>query len=167
MLDTFQSLIKDHLLYTEVFSKKVKHSQKTYPANEKIVAQGDNIDNFYFIISGSVRIVVRKKYSNLDQSIRTNNVLGRLGPGELFGLFSLFDEAPTGADLFTDTDAIIVEIDKKSFLDFLKSEPDFGYEILHDFVCWLVQRLRQSNDQLIDVASRALLIQNTYRRKAA
>ncbi len=167
MLDTFQSLLKDHLLYTEVFSKKVKHAQRVYPANHKIVAQGDSINNFYFIVSGTVRIVARKKYSSLEQSIKTNNVLGRLGPGELFGLFSLFDEAPTGADLFTDTDSMIVEIDKKSFLDFLRSEPDFGYEILYDVVCWLVQRLRQSNDQLIDVASRALLLQNNYRRKAA
>lgn len=167
MLDTFQSLIKDKLLYDEVFSKKVKHSEKSYPANVKVISQGDTIPDFYYIVSGSVRIVVHKKISGFVKPIKTSNVLGSLGPGEIFGLFSMFDESPAGADLYTESDAVIMVIDKKSFLEFLSSEPDFGFQVLNDFIRWLVQRLRQSNEMLVDVASRALVLQNKYRDRVA
>lgn len=163
MLTTFESLVKDPLLYEHVFSKKVKHEQKKYPANHKIILQGDNIPSFYYILSGSVRIVVRKKFRRQNKLYNASSILGKLGPNDIFGLFSMFDDEAAGADLITDVESEIIEIDKKSFMKFLNSEPDFGYKLMYDIAFFLVKKLRASNDTLMEVTNCAIALQNQSR----
>lgn len=102
-------------------------------ADEVIFHEGDRSQEAFFIVSGTVEI-----------SIRTADgprVLGRLGPGEIFGEMGLINDRPRTATARAVEPTIVEAIDENVFEEQILSRPDR----LHAYLATLFDRLRTTD----------------------
>ncbi|MCK5359822.1 MAG: cyclic nucleotide-binding domain-containing protein [Gammaproteobacteria bacterium] len=88
---------------------------KNFSANEIIFNEGDVLDSFYIIESGSVSI-------QIDKSGQSEQVC-KLNKGDYFGEMAIFTKAKRTATAVTIGDAVLRCVTKDVFLSFIKSHP--------------------------------------------
>ena len=99
---------------------------KSYARNTVIVSEGDEIDTFYILISGRVKVYVS------DENGR-EVVLRSLESGEYFGEMIL-DGQPRSASVMTTEASRLVAIPKSKFRDFVGSHPDFAIRLIEKLI---------------------------------
>ncbi|HEY8658161.1 MAG TPA: Crp/Fnr family transcriptional regulator [Hanamia sp.] len=104
---------------------------KKVVANETIFEEGAECHYYYQLISGSVRWV------NISDDGK-EFVHDMIEPGECFGEFPLFDDAPYAASAIANNDSEILRLHKISFQQLLKDDPSIHFA----FSKLLVERLR-------------------------
>jgi CRP-like cAMP-binding protein len=109
----------------------------SYPADQKIFAQGETTKSLYLIIRGRVSV---------QQQARTGSVvrLAQLGAKNYFAETSLFDGAPHQADIVTIADTDILRIRQSALFTLIRRRPDIGLSLLKA----LSQRLRETYAQV-------------------
>lgn len=138
MINSLQLLLKD-----PSFKSQVKHSIKTFPANEKIIKQGQLHVNIYVILTGKMRIIVNNDMENFHPGVAD------LEPGHVFGELELYEDLPADADVKTMMECKVIEIDIKSFRKFLEKNPKKGYDILLLMFKMHVDRIRHADKAII------------------
>lgn len=78
-------------------------------------------------------------------------VLARLGPGELFGEMSLFDQAPRSATVQAETDARLLCLDQESLQRFVEASPAAAAAFFFRMVQVFVARLRATSNLVAEV----------------
>jgi CRP/FNR family transcriptional regulator len=114
---------------------------RKYRKGAVVFVQGEKGTRCYVIVSGTVKISAYHPDGR-------EAVLAVLGPGDVFGELSLFDEAPRSADASVIEDAELLSIDKGTITDAATSHPELALALLQQ----LSRRLRLTNDSLQDVA---------------
>lgn len=114
---------------------------RKYKKGSVVFVQGEKGVRCYIIISGTVKISAYHPDGR-------EAVLAVLGPGDIFGELSLFDEAPRSADATVLEDAELLSLDKETVTSSAKKYPELALALLHQ----LSRRLRITNDSLQDVA---------------
>ena len=102
--------------------------------------EGDEGDRLYVILSGKVKLT-RTAVDGRE------NLLGVLGPSEMFGELSLFDPRPRTASAVAVTDAVLAGLGHDDLRPFLSSRPQVGLQLLKS----LAARLRRTNDVMADL----------------
>ncbi len=103
-----------------------------YPANSRIVQQGEPGIGLYLILNG-------------DAEVRQGDrLLAKLGPGQFFGEMSLLDEQPRSASVVTLGPSECAVLSRWEFWGFAKSEP----EVLQGLLREMARRLRETNRAL-------------------
>lgn len=116
--------------------------QKQYPAKSVIIKEGDPSNDLYYIISGSVTVMVE------DQKGR-EIVLTYLNPGDFFGEIGLFDEQhKRTAYVRAKTKCEIARIN----YDRLKSLQSIFPDLLFAIASQLAIRLRKTSSKVRDLA---------------
>jgi CRP/FNR family cyclic AMP-dependent transcriptional regulator len=104
---------------------------KKVSAGEIIFHEGANAFFYYQLVSGKVRWVnINEEGKEFIQTI--------IEPGECFGEFPLFDDAPFAASSIADEDSVIIRLHRSTFHQLLKENPDLHFK----FTRLLTQRLR-------------------------
>lgn len=117
--------------------------RREYQAGEAIFHQGDPGLGMYIIIQGRVQIV-----NNQDPD---NPILySELGDGDFFGDLALVDEADRSATALTSADTRIIAFFRLELKDILTRFPSLGNKILMNLVKVTAQRLRKTNELLIE-----------------
>ncbi len=104
----------------------------SFKAGEAIIREGDEGDTAFFIVSGSVEVLVGAG----------GRRVGTLGMGEVFGEMSLIEPGPRSATVVAQTD---VECLETSYEEFTASIEDYPQRAVA-FMKTLVRRLRQMNE---------------------
>lgn len=143
MLNTLCKLLDD-----KNFKIQVKHTFKNITANEKILAEGIVHEYLYVIQKGKVRILVRGETRD---NPYIHPSIADLGPGDIFGEFTLYNDLPSSADIIAVTNSELIAIEKKSFRAFLESNTDIGYKVISEIFKLYVQRLLHSNKTIINL----------------
>jgi CRP/FNR family transcriptional regulator, cyclic AMP receptor protein len=99
---------------------------RSFVADEVIFRQGDKAEELYVIRSGRVEIRAGHR------------VVAILDQGDFFGEMALIDPAPRSATAVAATDAQLIPISEKQFLDLVGETPSFALDLLRI----LVRRLR-------------------------
>jgi CRP-like cAMP-binding protein len=107
---------------------------------EVVFAEGDQGDRLYVILEGKVKL-------GHASSDGRENLLGVLGPGEMFGELSLFDPVPRTATATALTECILMGLGNADLDAWLEGRPALAKELLKA----LAQRLRRTNDALGDL----------------
>ena len=102
--------------------------------------EGDEGDRLYVILSGKVKLT-RTAMDGRE------NLLGVLGPSEMFGELSLFDPRPRTASAVAVTDAVLDGLGHDDLRPFLSSRPHVSLQLLKA----LAARLRRTNDVMADL----------------
>ena len=92
------------------------------------------------VLAGSVKISVASADGR-------DVVLNIINEGEIFGEIALLDGHPRTADATAMSDCELIVIERRDFLEFLRSEPDVTLK----FIEILCARLRRTSEQVQDV----------------
>ena len=107
-----------------------------FKAGDTIISEGDEGDTAFFIVSGSVDVIV-------GQGARAK-IVGTLQAGEVFGEMCLIEPGPRSATVKALTDAECLAISYEEFIDAIEAHPERAV----GFMKTLVRRLRQMNELL-------------------
>ncbi len=112
---------------------------------EVLFRMGDAGEELFLIKSGS--IVVSKPVTG-----RVEQVLSRLGPGEVFGEMSVFgDERRRSATCQAETETILFSLDRENLNQFVESSPRDAAKFLQQMVQVAFKRLRDSTELIAEV----------------
>jgi len=130
-------------LQNPIISRFLEHCHtKAYPAKSIIIKEGETSSDLFFIISGSVTVMVE------DQSGR-EIVLAYLNPGDFFGEIGMFDEEHKRSAIVRAKTKC--EIAKISY-DRLKSLQSLYPDLLFLIASQLALRLRKTSGKVRDLA---------------
>ena len=117
------------------------HSKK-YAARSTIIHAGDESETLYYIIDGSVSVVIEDEDSN-------EIVLAYLNPGDFFGEMGLFEaDTKRSAWVITRTPCDVAEIHYNQFMQLARETP----EILFQLSSQLASRLRNTSRKVSNLA---------------
>ena len=96
---------------------------RVYRAGQLIYLQGTHADQFYYLISGSVRSFI----STRDGEERVLNVHR---PGDLMGEASFFDECPRVTSAMAMTESRVIAVDRAQLNDIFSRHPELAIPML-------------------------------------
>ena len=111
------------------------------PRGQTVVHVGDRTDFVYFVLTGSLKVVVS------DEDGR-EVILSILGQGELFGEMGIFGEHPRSASVVAVVPADLVMVAKNDFRQVLED----NFEIAWRIMCNLADRLRNADRKIESLA---------------
>ena len=129
----FEGLTEDQLNSLSPFTYR-----KNFGPGELIVEEGHTGNGLYLIVSGNVEAV--KGLGTGQQQI-----VNKLGAGEVFGEMALLGEWPRTASVRAVDNVECLGIDRWVFLAQLERQPKVGIRMLHI----LAQKLRDSDARLV------------------
>ena len=116
--------------------------RRRYPAKSTIIYAGDQGDTLYYIIKGSVTVVIE------DDSDGKEMILAYLNPGDFVGEMGLFDQEHRSAWIRTKTECEVGEISYAKFVELGHQHPEFLFSISNQ----IAQRLRVTTRKVSDLA---------------
>lgn len=116
--------------------------RRRYPAKSTIIYAGDQGDTLYYIIKGSVTVVIE------DDSDGKEMILAYLNPGDYVGEMGLFDQEHRSAWIRTKTECEVGEISYSKFIELSHKHPEFLFAISKQ----IAQRLRDTTRKVSDLA---------------
>jgi CRP/FNR family cyclic AMP-dependent transcriptional regulator len=116
--------------------------RRRYPAKSTIIYAGDQGDTLYYIIKGSVTVVIE------DDSDGKEMILAYLNPGDFVREMGLFDQEHRSAWIRTKTECEVGEISYGKFIELSHKHPEFLFAISKQ----IAQRLRDTTRKVSDLA---------------
>ncbi len=130
----FEGLTEDQLNSLSQFTYR-----KKFGPGELIVEEGHTGNGLYLIVSGNVEAV---KGLGTEQQ----QIVNKLGAGEVFGEMALLGEWPRTATVRAVDNVECLGVDRWVFLAQLERQPKVGIRMLHI----LAQKLRDSDARLVE-----------------
>lgn len=140
-------------MVTLAFPPKIKYidkllshcQQRRYPSKSTIIHAGDRCESLFFIIRGSVTILIEDEEGN-------EMIIAYLNSGDFFGEMGLFDaEGDTqarSAGVRAKTECEVAELSYAKFRELTRQEP----EILYALGRQMAERLRNTTRKVGDLA---------------
>ncbi len=121
----------------------LSHShRRRYPPKSLIIYAGDSPDALYYIVDGSVAVLMNDDNGH-------EIVLAYLNPGDFFGEMGLFDESSgRSAWVKSRTECSLAEISYSKFRQLTQSEPELIYALAGQ----MAHRLRRTSRKVGDLA---------------
>ena len=130
----FEGLTEDQLNSLSPFTYR-----KKFGPGELIVEEGHTGNGMYLIVSGNVEAVK-------GLGTERQQIVNKLGAGEVFGEMALLGEWPRTASVRAVDSVECLGIDRWVFLAQLERQPQVGIRMLHI----LAQKLRDSDARLVE-----------------
>lgn len=147
-LDTLHKMpLFRHLTYQELVRVMNLTDVRSYSADEKIIEEGEDGDEMFIVLVGSVRV-----HSG-------DAALVELGPGQHFGEMALVDRAPRSASVSSAGEAKLMTMKRKDFFDIVRKDHDVAVKLLWAFLGVLTERLRTTSSDLGDARDQLQMIQ--------
>lgn len=125
--------------FDNFLSKTKKHS---YPSNTIIFKEGDISETLYFILSGSISVLLK---DDTNREI----IIAYLSTGDFFGEMSLFDiNMSRSASVLTKESSVLAEINYKEFKIYAETHP----QILYILGRQMARRLRNTTQKVADLS---------------
>lgn len=116
--------------------------RRRYPPKSTLIYAGDNSDSLYFIIKGSVTVLIE------DDEGR-EMIVAYLNDGDFFGEMGLFEQNdPRSAWVRAKTECEVAEISYSKFHDICKDHPEFVFALGTQ----MAKRLRNTTRKVGDLA---------------
>ena len=116
--------------------------QRAFRPDEVILEQEQVNSSLYVVTKGLLHV---RRYAKGRQVL-----LGRLGPGSFFGDMSIFDPGPTSAAVVATSDGELIEITSADLERFKQVRPAAAAELLTGLLELMAQRLRRTDDRLVE-----------------
>lgn len=133
------SPITPHISDVETFLSHCH--RRRYPAKSTLIYAGDSGDTLYYIVKGSVTVLIE------DDDGR-EMIVAYLNPGDFFGEMGLFGHEDRSAWIRAKTECEVGEISYAKFLELSESNP----EVLFAIAKQMANRLRDTTRKVGDLA---------------
>ena len=121
----------DKKLLADMVAQFEGHAPMHAPTHKVIMTEGEAGAFMYLLLEGRVAISIKER------------IVEKIGPGGVFGEMALVDQVPRVGTAVAETDCSLLTINRKDFLLFVKTKPDFSLSLLKA----LAERLRYMNSQ--------------------
>ncbi|MEQ3697186.1 MAG: cAMP-activated global transcriptional regulator CRP [Pseudomonadales bacterium] len=140
MVSSFRPIISP----VDKFSDFLNHChRRRYPAKSTVIYAGDRPDALYFIIKGSVTVLIE------DEDEGREMIVAYLNSGDFFGEMGLFSEEPTrSAWVRAKTECEVAEISFARFREVSHQHP----EVLEALCQQMAHRLRETTQKVGNLA---------------
>ena len=118
-------------------------TSQEFPAGTRIVRRGETGVALYLIAEG--RVVITLPSEGAAKSADGEQILGEMGPGEVFGEIALIDEGPRSADVTTVEETRCVLLTRWDFEEAMRRDPQIARALL-PILC---ARIRSLQERLI------------------
>lgn len=119
-----------------------KTHKRSYPADSLIFSEGEVSDTLYFIISGSISVI-------LTDDTNREIIIAYLSPGDFFGEMSLFDiNMSRSASVRTKESTVLAEINYENF----KAYADEHHQIFYFLGKQMARRMRNTTQKVADLS---------------
>ncbi len=115
--------------------------RRRYPAKSTIIYAGDTGDILYYIIKGSVTVIIE------DDDGR-EMIVAYLNPGDFFGEMGIFGHDDRSAWIRAKTECEVGEISYAKFMELTETNPDFLFALAKQ----MANRLRDTTRKVGDLA---------------
>lgn len=129
-LPIFSELTRKEMLEME----ELLH-ERVYERNEVVFEEADPGHGIYIVVSGKLRV------NPSHETLKALNL--EIGPGELLGELTLFDEAPRTATVVALEGTVMVALFQAEFSLLLTKNKSIGVKVLSQIARTLIRRLRQ------------------------
>src|ERR1700687_1941874 len=139
------SLLRNHPLFRDLPSTVIEHlgsymKTRKVARGATIFAKGDPGSGLMGVLSGMVKVSVASSEGK-------DIVLNIFHEGEIFGEIALLDGRPRTADATAMADCELRRIERRDFLDLVRSQPEIALKLM-EVLC---ARLRHTSEQVEDV----------------
>jgi CRP/FNR family cyclic AMP-dependent transcriptional regulator len=139
------TLLRNHLLFRDLPPAIIERigsymKIRKIERGSTIFSKGDPGTGLIGVLTGSVKISIASADGR-------DIVLNIIQPGEIFGEIALLDGHPRTADATAMSDCELMVIERRDFLQFLRSQPDMTLK----FIEILCARLRRTSEQVQDL----------------
>jgi CRP/FNR family cyclic AMP-dependent transcriptional regulator len=122
----------------------------SFQAGDTIIAEGDEGDTAFFVVSGSVEISIGRGAKA--------RVVGMLETGEVFGEMCLIEPGPRSATVTAVTETECLAASYEEFITAIEENPERAV----GFMKTLVRRLRQMNELLASTSPRGTGLRSMF-----
>jgi CRP-like cAMP-binding protein len=112
------SAVFDKKLLDRLVDELDDSARMRYAAGKVIMQEGQAGVLMYVVLQGSVEIAIH------------NSIVGRIGPGGMFGEMALITRAERVASAIAKTDCVLLAINRNVFLDLVGVNPKFAVSLL-------------------------------------
>ena len=126
------------------------HATRTveYKPNARIITEGEESLDVYYILQGHVRI---NKRVVLRDGRHIQSGFCDLAEGETFGELNIFDGSPRSASVVAIDQVKLLKINRDVLLKYLDAHPEEAYHLFKEWLERLATNLRTSNDRTSDL----------------
>lgn len=110
-----------------------------YKKGEIIISEGGRDRDLYIIAEGKVSINLL-----LPGAMDKMEAIISMRSGQLFGEFSLLDNAPRSATVRAETDVFVYKFNSEQFLNLCKNDTQLGFLVMRNIAVLLAARLRDT-----------------------
>ncbi|MDD5456191.1 MAG: cyclic nucleotide-binding domain-containing protein [Candidatus Margulisbacteria bacterium] len=137
--ELFQYLNSQQL---DLFKNSIKESK--LKKGEVVFSQGDTDNSLFILIDGqvSIRFILHVNTGEI------RPIINKIDKGNFFGEFALIDAQPRTATAIALEDSVLWRITKEDFDKVLEDNKEVGYIIVKNLLKILIQRIRQTDQQL-------------------
>jgi CRP/FNR family transcriptional regulator, cyclic AMP receptor protein len=133
-------MLKSIPIFSKLTSKEVLEldellHERVYEKDEIVFEEGDLGHGIYILVSGKLRVNPSHK--------RFKTLLLEIGPGELLGELTLFEEAPRTATVVATERTVMVALFQAEFTSLLAKNKSIGVKVLTEIARVLIRRSRQ------------------------
>ncbi len=126
-----------------------KCHRRRYPSKSTIIYAGDKADVLYYIVKGTVSVLVEEQKDNKEM------VITYLHAGEFFGEMGLFEDSVRSAWIKTKTDCKISEISYSKFRELSDTNPEFMFALTKQITNRLKETTKKASSlAFLDVTGR-------------
>ena len=137
--------------FFNIFDRFVK--EQRHAAGELIFEEGSSADRFFIIKEGEIEI--RKVIDRQEGRYKPVSVLT---VGEFFGEMAVFLGQPRSADAVAKTDVTLLPVSADDFSALFSSSPDTAFRAMRFFTLALMDRLRNTTEELATVYETGRLV---------
>lgn len=127
-------------------------SEKRFQEDETIMQEGNRGDTMYMVLEGELGVskTLTMKFGD-DDYRKTEKVLSRYHPEDhaVFGEMALICRDNRSATIVARTDCLLLEIQRDDFIRLVEGSPQLGVKILLNLSQLLIDRLRQSSEDVV------------------
>jgi len=129
--DIFQGLSDGELSQLAQICKMV-----TYPAGKTICSEGECGSEIFVLAEGKASVIGTR-------TGKKKSKIGSISQGEIFGEMSIIEDKPRTADLVTDVESKLVEIDRFELENLMNRNSHLGKIVMHNMAKGLSRKLRR------------------------
>jgi len=123
--------------------------RRRYPSKSTIIYAGDKADVLYYIVKGTVCVLVEEQKDNKEM------VITYLNAGEFFGEMGLFEDGVRSAWVKAKTDCEICEISYSKFRELSDTNPEFMFALTKQITNPLKETTKKASSlAFLDVTGR-------------
>lgn len=124
-----------------------KFKARVFPAETRILEEGDAPSGLYIILYGAARVSAHQGFEDVE--------LARIGPGDMFGEMSLLTNEPTSATVVTVAETMVIRLSKGRFQEVMMTHP----HVLEVVARISEQRQQENDDKLgLDLSPQAAIL---------